>query len=151
LLITTIVSFPCSCETAAFILEGLIPTSTGVLPSVKAAKKVINETPGLDHEYLPIHGSTPFLSLARDLILGDSTGSSSNVVSLQTISGTGANHLGALFLAKHLKPKRVFISDPTWNNHHLLWSIAAPNVVQKTYPYFSHATNSLDFDACSLY
>lgn len=37
--------------------------------------------------------------------------------SVQTISGTGANHLAALFLAKFYQwngPKQVFISNPTW-------------------------------------
>ena len=38
------------------------------------------------------------------------------VTSVQTISGTGANHLGALFLSKfyHWNEKRVYVSDPTW-------------------------------------
>lgn len=100
----------------------------------------------LNHEYLPIAGHAPFLSCARDLILGDESGASDNVISLQTISGTGANHLGAAFLAEHLKPKKVFFSDPTWSNHHLVWQVAAPNVTQKQYPYYHTATRGLDFD-----
>jgi aspartate/tyrosine/aromatic aminotransferase len=68
------------------------------------------------------------------------------VVSFQTISGTGANHLGAQFLAQQLKPKHVFISNPTWNNHHLIWTIAAPEVLQKPYPYWDQSKRSLDFD-----
>jgi aspartate/tyrosine/aromatic aminotransferase len=84
------------------------------------------------------------VSLARELALGNA-GSKENVVSVQSISGTGANHLGALFLAGQLKPRNVWISDPTWGNHHLLWSVAAPNVARKTYPYFDAATGLLDF------
>ena len=100
-----------------------------------------------DHEYLPIHGSTPFLELARDLVFGPSShATAATITSLQTISGTGANHLGALFLAQHLQPRQVFISDPTWNNHHLIWTVAGPNVTQKTYPYYSPTTKSIDFD-----
>jgi aspartate/tyrosine/aromatic aminotransferase len=67
-------------------------------------------------------------------------------VSVQTISGTGANHLGALFLAQQLQPRNVFISDPTWGNHHLIWELAAPDVVQKKYPYYKASTQSLDFE-----
>lgn len=70
----------------------------------------------------------------------------SQVVSIQTISGTGANHLGALFLAQQLKPKHVFISDPTWGNHFLIWEVAAPGVIRKTYPYYESSTRSLDFE-----
>jgi aspartate aminotransferase len=107
----------------------------------------LHQTPNLDHEYLPIQGSDSFLKSARDLILGESLSSKSNVISFQTISGTGANHVGAQFLAQHLRPHHVFISNPTWGNHHLIWTVAAPNVIQKTYPYYNSATRSLDFDA----
>jgi aspartate/tyrosine/aromatic aminotransferase len=63
---------------------------------------------------------------------------------VQSISGTGANHLGAAFLAEQLKPRRVFISDPTWGNHHLIWEVAASNVERKLYPYY-HPSGTLDF------
>ncbi|KAL1875710.1 hypothetical protein VTK73DRAFT_9899 [Phialemonium thermophilum] len=117
-----------------------------VLPSVQAAKRVLNDLPSLDHEYLPIQGSEPFLSAARQLILGEYDASQSHVVSVQTISGTGANHLGAAFLAEQLKPRHVFISDPTWSNHHLVWEVAAPRVIRRTYPYYASSTRSLDFE-----
>ena len=109
------------------------------------AKEILQSTVQLNHEYLPIAGSAPFLDAARELILGDFDKSKSNVVSIQTISGTGANHLGAVFLAESMKPRNVFISDPTWSNHHLVWEVAAPNVSRKTYPYYDRFTQSLDF------
>jgi aspartate aminotransferase, cytoplasmic len=40
------------------------------------------------------------------------------VSSVQTISGTGANHLGALFLSRFYGfngEKQAFVSDPTWS------------------------------------
>lgn len=49
-------------------------------------------------------------------MLGGDIASHSNVISFQPITRTGANNLGALFLAQHLKPKHVFISDPTSSN-----------------------------------
>ncbi|KAH8680315.1 pyridoxal phosphate-dependent transferase [Ilyonectria robusta] len=88
----------------------------------------------------------PFLSVARQLILGQYDDSRSHVVSVQTISGTGANHLGAAFLAEQLKPRHVFISDPTWSNHGLVWEVAAPGVIRKTYPYYKSSKRSLDFE-----
>ena len=69
------------------------------------------------------------------------------VTSLQTISGTGAVHLGALFLAKfyHKDQKRtVYFSDPTWPNHFQIFSNVG--LEYKTYPYFSKQTKGLDFD-----
>ncbi|KAL4910881.1 hypothetical protein BDW74DRAFT_184522 [Aspergillus multicolor] len=115
-----------------------------VLPSVKEAKKRLHEQAYLNHEYLPIQGLEPFLNAARELILG-SENTEAPTISIQTISGTGANHLAAAFLARNLKPKHVFFSDPTWSNHSLVWEVAAPDVVQKTYPYYLPASKSLDF------
>lgn len=68
-----------------------------------------------------------------------------SVISVQTISGTGANHLGAVFLAQQLKPRNVWFSDPTWSNHHHIWAHAAPDVHRRTYPYYDSKTLGLDF------
>ncbi|KAF4125408.1 aspartate aminotransferase, cytoplasmic [Geosmithia morbida] len=121
-------------------------SSPWILPSVKAAKEILHRTADLYHEYLPIYGSEPFLNSARDLILGPYDVAKSNVVSMQTISGTGANHLGAAFLSQNLKPRRVFISDPSWSNHHLVWEVGGPDVERRTYPYYDARTRSLDFE-----
>ncbi|KAL3466989.1 pyridoxal phosphate-dependent transferase [Aspergillus heterothallicus] len=123
-----------------------------ILPSVREAKQRLHAIPTLDHEYLPIQGSEPFLSVARALILGednDPSQASTPVVSIQTISGTGANHLAAAFLAETLDPKptHVFISDPTWSNHHLIWEVAAPHVARRSYPYYDPQRRALAFDA----
>jgi len=70
------------------------------------------------------------------------------VQSLQTISGTGANHLGGLFLSKFYKHNypdvAVYVSNPTWANHSQIFSNV--HLPQKPYPYFSPTTKSLDFD-----
>ncbi|CAG9953349.1 unnamed protein product [Clonostachys rosea f. rosea IK726] len=117
-----------------------------VLSSVREAKRILHEMTDLDHEYLPIQGLDSFLVAARDLILGKDSAATTNVVSLQTISGTGANHVGAAFLSQKLQPKNVFISDPTWSNHHLVWTVGAPNVTQRKYPYYDFSNHTLDFD-----
>ncbi|KAL6149680.1 hypothetical protein ACJQWK_02773 [Exserohilum turcicum] len=118
-----------------------------VLPSVKAAKDILHNDPLLCHEYLPIGGYEPYLKVARRLVLGEEYDSARRqTVSVQTISGTGANHLGAVFLAQQLQPRNVFISDPTWSNHHLIWEVAAPTVERKKYPYYKASTQSLDFE-----
>lgn len=67
--------------------------------------------------------------------------------SIQTASGSHACHAGAIFLIKNsLKPKNVFISDPSWMNHALIWECADSTVTQKLYPYYHSATRSLDFE-----
>lgn len=67
------------------------------------------------------------------------------VCSLQTISGTGAVHLGGLFLARfHPNRPSIYLSNPTWANHHQIFSNVGLSLAQ--YPYFSPKTKGLDFD-----
>lgn len=65
--------------------------------------------------------------------------------SYQTISGTGAVHLGALFLSKFYPGHpTVYFSNPTWANHHQIFSNVHLPIA--TYPYFSKETKGLDFE-----
>ncbi|OJJ29839.1 hypothetical protein ASPWEDRAFT_122425 [Aspergillus wentii DTO 134E9] len=118
-----------------------------VLPSVKEAKQRIALDPSWSHEYLGIAGSKTLTTVAKTLIFGTDLAEKANIASIQAVSGTSANHLGALFLAKHLKPKRVFIPDPTWVNHHTIWTEAAQDIEQLTYPYsYVPGSRSVDVD-----
>ncbi|KAG8764308.1 Aspartate aminotransferase, cytoplasmic [Ceratobasidium sp. 423] len=120
-----------------------------VLPVVKKATGILLNDPTLDHEYLPITGLPEYTSAAAKLILGaDSPAiAEGRVASVQTISGTGANHLGALFLSRFYqwtdnKPQ-VFVSDPTWINHFAI--MRNVQIEPLTYPYYDPKTIGLDF------
>lgn len=122
-----------------------------VLPVVKQADELLRKDPDLNHEYLPIAGLAEFTSASQKLILGASSPAISDkrVISLQTVSGTGAVHLGALFLTKFYNPpsadaKAIYVSSPTWANHNQIFSNV--KLPLKTYPYFSKDTKGLDFD-----
>lgn len=96
-----------------------------VLPVVKKAESIILNTPALDHEYLPITGLPEFTSAAAKLLLGPDSRvlAEGRVTTVQTISGTGANHLGALFLSRFYQwtgDKEVYLSDPTWGESPLV-------------------------------
>ncbi|RMD42909.1 hypothetical protein DV735_g2227, partial [Chaetothyriales sp. CBS 134920] len=116
-----------------------------VLP---VADEILRNDPNFNHEYLPIAGLADFTSAAQRVILGADSPAikDGRVASLQTISGTGAVHLGGLFLAKFLpKPTpAIYVSNPTWANHHQIFSNVQLTV--KNYPYFSTKTKGLDFD-----
>ncbi|KAI9931776.1 hypothetical protein ASPWEDRAFT_37339 [Aspergillus wentii DTO 134E9] len=103
------------------------------------------------HEYLAIQGDVEYLNLARDLVFGLETPHSSQqdadkdrIVSIQTISGSGANRLGAEFLSRTLKPGRVWIPEPTWGNHHSIWELAG--VEKQTYPYYDFEGKCFDYE-----
>ena len=124
--------------------------------------------PTLTHEYLPITGLPEFVSGAARLILGQDSPAIADgrVVSVQTISGTGANHLAALFLSRYYQfngDKVVYLSDPTWGtclasphlwvdfleilrhtvNHFAIFENVG--IKQRLYPYYDPKTIGLDY------
>ncbi|KAL4870434.1 hypothetical protein BDV12DRAFT_184450 [Aspergillus spectabilis] len=122
------------------------------LPSVQEAEKQLAAEDDLfRHEYTAIEGDRAFLPLARDLMFGfdaqspseEQEAAKARIGTVQTVAGTGANHLGAIFLAHHMKPRTVWQSNPSWANHITIWELAG--VPRKTYPYYSAATRSFDF------
>ncbi|KEF59671.1 aspartate aminotransferase [Exophiala aquamarina CBS 119918] len=119
-----------------------------VLPVVKKADDIIRQDPNLNHEYLPIAGLAEFTSAAQKLILGPESPAikEGRAASLQTISGTGAVHLGGLFLSKFLsKPTpTIYLSSPTWANHNQIFTNVHLPIAN--YPYFSAKTKGLDCD-----
>lgn len=122
---------------------------------VEDAEKELHDAKNVGrHEYLAIQGDREFLRLAADLVFGFGktkisspgavTKQSSRVVSVQTVSGTGANRLGAELLARNIRPGCVWIPDPTWANHHTIWELAG--VQRKTYPYYDSVSQSFNFE-----
>ena len=132
--------------------------------NILQASQIILNDATLDHEYLAITGLPEFVAGAARLILGENSPaiSEGRVVSVQTISGTGANHLGALFLSKYYQfngDKVIYLSDPTWGmclassdlqtsyfyaaNHFAIFNNVGIKPAQ--YPYYDPRTIGLDF------
>lgn len=67
------------------------------------------------------------------------------IATVQTISGTGANHLGALFLKKFLPETsgKVYIGTPTWGNYLPLFNHAGFATV--IYEHYDTITRQLNF------
>jgi aspartate aminotransferase len=118
-----------------------------VLPVVKKARQRLLENESLDHEYQPIAGIPALISGAAKLILGANSVAlkEERVTGVQTISGTGANYLGASFLARFYKPGgTVLISRPTWANHRAIFAGVGFQVQE--YTYINPETLSLDLE-----
>ena len=134
------------------------------LPVVEEAETQLHQEKNVArHEYLTIQGDTKFLTLARDLVFGfdpdtlkptptqqaqaqqQQQTDKDRIVSIQSISGTGANRLGAEFLTRTLHPRRVWIPDPTWANHLTIWDLVG--VERQNYPYYNVDIKAFDFDA----
>ncbi|KAF3017990.1 Aspartate aminotransferase [Penicillium rubens] len=120
-----------------------------VLPVVKKAEALL-QTPEFNHEYLPIRGLDSFLAAAQRLMLGNDSPAihENRVSSMQTVSGTGAVHLGATFISRFCRgterPK-AFISDPTWPNHYQIFSQSEFDV--QYYPYYLVESQKIDIKA----
>lgn len=122
-----------------------------VLPVVRKVDKMLANDESVNHEYLPISGNPAFCSVAAKLVFGSSI-DLSKVVTVQTLSGSGANHMGALLLARFgawgSESRKIWVSDPTWSNHHLIFGWAGLSV--EKYPYWNNEKRGLDFDAMIL-
>ena len=134
---------------------GVYCTEEGVswpLSAVCAAEKQLQEENSpTRHDYLAIAGDQQFLSLARNLTFSFNKNTpeptlkaqTARIASVQTVSGTGANHIGARFLAENICPRNVWLSDPTWANHHTIWESVGLN--RRSYPYYKKEDCTFDF------
>ncbi|TPX33620.1 aspartate transaminase [Synchytrium microbalum] len=116
-----------------------------VLPVVRKAEKIILEDTTLDHEYLDMAGFAPFTEGSAKLILGASSSAlkEGRVAAVQSISGTGGVRLAAELLIRFHKAP-IYISNPTWANHHSIFGDAGFDI--KTYPYWDPKTRGLAFE-----
>ncbi|WP_311970519.1 amino acid aminotransferase [Pseudomonas baltica] len=123
--------------------EGRIPT----LPSVAEAHRRLlaqGERPAL---YLPMEGLTDYCVQVQRLLFGDQSPAlrEDRVATIQTVGGSGALKVGADFLRQYFPQSQVWVSDPTWENHHALFGGAGFTV--NTYPYFDPSTGGVAFAA----
>ena len=119
-----------------------------LLLTASQARSVLLKDDDLGHEYLPIEGLALYLEMSQRLVFGAGATAilERRVASVQTLSGTGALHLGALFLSRFLPAsdaKRVYVSDPPYVNHVPILRHAG--LETDSYPYFNAKTRSIDF------
>jgi aspartate aminotransferase len=117
---------------------------TPVLESVKLAEKRIFEQEK-DKLYKPIQGDAAYGKAVRQMLFGKGAPPVDNgtAVTCHTPGGTGALRLAADFLSQKAGVKKIWVSDPTWENHKAIFSAVGLEVA--TYRYFDAQTNGLDF------
>lgn len=115
-----------------------------VLPSVRSAEKLVQEDPTYNHEYLGINGLPALTSNAAKIILGKDSAAltEDRVVSVQSLSGTGALHIAAKFIAKFLPNRTLYLSNPTWANHNAIFQ--TQGIKTANYQYWDNTTKSLN-------
>lgn len=121
-----------------------------VLSAVRAAERRILDR-SLPMEYLPVAGSASFIEKAVGLAYGPNS-INSRVAAMQTLSGTGACRMAAVFLSRFLDgpnvsdPPLVMLPNPSWANHKAIFTDGGCRV--SSYSYYDPTTRALDFSGC---
>jgi aromatic-amino-acid transaminase len=117
-----------------------------LLAAVRAAEKArIEAAP--PRGYLPIEGFGAYNQAVQQLLFGKDSPliAAGRVATFEALGGTGGLRIGADFL-KRLNPSaRVWISDPSWENHRALFEAAGFEV--SNYPYYDASSHGVNFDA----
>ena len=127
---------------------GAYLTDAGVMPLLptveEAARRVLARRE--PHAYIPMSGLPAYNESVRRLLFGAERAPalSERTATVQTIGGTGALYLAALFAKNVLGVKLVVVSDPTWGNHIAIFKLAGREVA--TYPYYNRTLGGLRFD-----
>lgn len=129
---------------------GLYYNEDGIIPQLQAvaqAEARLNAQPHGASLYLPMEGLNAYRHGIAPLLFGDDHPvlQQHRVATIQTLGGSGALKIGADFLKRYFPNSRVWVSDPTWENHIAIFEGAGFEV--STYPWFDAKTNGVRFDA----
>lgn len=122
--------------------NGKIPT----LDSVQQATKMRYEAPNEPCLYLPMEGSLAYRQAVQAQVFGKKhpARTDQRIATIQTLGGSGALMIGADFLKHYFPNSKVWVSDPTWENHNAIFEGAGFKVDH--YPYFDPEKCTLNFD-----
>ncbi|MCB1958328.1 MAG: aspartate/tyrosine/aromatic aminotransferase [Rhodocyclaceae bacterium] len=97
--------------------------------------------------YQPIDGNPAYNKGVQNLLFGADSAllAEGRVATFQALGGTGALKIGADYLKLLLPSAKVYISDPSWENHKALFEAAGFQV--EAYPYYDAATRGVNFAA----
>ena len=119
--------------------------NTPVLATVKKAEAILlaQET---TKSYLSIQGTPEYGLAVQKLLFGaDATLiAEKRIQTAQAPGGTGALRVAAEFIKRQLGDVTVWISNPTWANHHGVFGAAG--LETKTYGYYNAQVKDIDFD-----
>ncbi|MGP9680110.1 amino acid aminotransferase [Halomonas sp. AOP27-A1-41] len=125
---------------------GVYRDSKGTTPVMRAVKEA--EARLLKNEatktYIGSHGAPAYSNVVLPMVLGSDSPvlEAKRASATQSPGGTGALRLAADFIATQLPHKGIWVSDPTWPNHHGIFTSAG--IALHKYPYVD-ADNRLDF------
>ncbi|XHS79573.1 aromatic amino acid transaminase [Burkholderiaceae bacterium UC74_6] len=120
--------------------EGRIP----MLASVREAELAVVNSAGA-RPYLPMEGAANFRSAVQALLFGAGHAAADRTVTIQAVGSSGGLKVGADFIKRYFPASKIYVSDPTWDNHRAVFD--GSGITVETYPYYDPATGGLRFDA----
>jgi len=115
-----------------------------LLGAVRAAEKARLEAAPA-RGYQPIEGLAAYNQAVQTLMFGADSPliKDGRLVTIEALGGTGALKVGADFLKRIYPDAKVYISDPSWENHRALFESAGFTV--ESYPYYDAVTRGVNF------
>ena len=125
---------------------GVYRDAGGETPILRAVKKAENWLVGTQSSkaYLGSRGDVAFCDAIQDLVFGESN-DKARIATLQTPGGSGALRVAAEVALKARPGARMWVSDPTWNNHVPL--LGEAGIELEAYPYYDLDAHVIRFDA----
>ncbi|AWD32357.1 Aromatic-amino-acid aminotransferase [Candidatus Kinetoplastibacterium sorsogonicusi] len=128
---------------------GVYYNESGNIPTLSVVSQVEKELVKISSSraYLPIDGIQNYNKSVQKLLLGDYQIQYSNqnrIVTVQTLGGTGALKIGSDLLYTILPNSKVYISNPSWENHRTIFEGSGFEV--KQYKYYDKNSHNLDFN-----
>lgn len=124
---------------------GVYQDANGTIPVLQSILKAAEIWSAKEDSktYLPIDGAPSFIAANQELLFGKDSAvlRDNRVVTLQSVGGSGALRLGIELIRRVAPDSVMFVSDPSWENHRVLFEGAGVKV--ETYPYYDPKTNGL--------
>ncbi|EOB2812010.1 amino acid aminotransferase [Vibrio vulnificus] len=119
---------------------------TPVLATVKKAEAALVETEKTK-SYLTIEGTAEYALAVQKLLFGADAEliNAQRAKTAQAPGGTGALRVAGEFIKRQLGDVKIWISNPTWANHHGVFRAAGLETVE--YTYYNPETKDKDFAA----
>jgi aromatic-amino-acid transaminase len=127
---------------------GVYTDDNGKVPLLECVREAEDTrvSSGTPKSYLPIDGLAAYDKAVQELVFSKDSKQIKNnqIVTIQTIGGSGGLKIGADFLRQISPRASAWISSPSWENHRALFEFAGFPV--KEYAYYDPKTHGLDFE-----
>jgi aromatic-amino-acid transaminase len=124
---------------------GIYFDDAGKLPIMQSVREANRRVSLADDAkpYLPMSGLPAYRAEVKKLVFGDRLAGSDRIATIQTIGASGALKVGSDFLRRYFPSSQVWISDPSWENHRVVFEGSGFTV--NSYSYYDAETRGLRF------